>query len=115
MKHRAEPAPIVRHALQYLDTNYSRSVTLGGIARQLTVSKYYLSHMFKQSTGFSVMGYLNYRRIAEAKQMLAHTDKSVADIGTDCGFMNAQHFYRMFKKMSGMPPGRYRQKRRSGE
>ncbi len=99
----------VQKIIQFIDTHYRDSLTLDGLAAQFFLSKFHLSHIFKEITGFSVVEYLQYRRIIEAQKLLENSSKSITEICYECGFNNIQHFCRVFKKLSHTTPRRYRE------
>ena len=92
----------------FLDANFQETITLEEIAAQFFVNKYYLSHIFKQYTGFSVMQYLQKARLAYAKKLLSTTDLSVRDISTQCNFGDESNFIRCFKREYAATPLAYR-------
>ena len=47
-------------------------------------------------------------RMSKAKELLIKTDMKIEDIGAAVGFENRTTFFRLFKKMDGMPPNRFR-------
>lgn len=99
---------LVREIITYIDEHYQESIQLDDLADQLNKSKYYISHVFRESTRFTIIEYLQYRRVVEAQKMLVDPSASIIDVGFDCGFQNLQHFYRVFKKISGKTPAQYR-------
>ena len=101
---------IVLQVQQYLEENYSRRICLEGLARQFHLSSSYLSHLFKDVTGHSVMGYLKACRIAAAKRLLAQTQLSISQILEDCGFADSSNFSRTFRQDTGLSPSAFRMK-----
>jgi AraC-like DNA-binding protein len=99
---------IVRVIIDYIDSNYMILIDLDSLERKFHFNKYYLSHIFKQLTGFTIMEYAQHRRIIEAQRMLKYTNKDIIEICYDCGFNNIQHFYRVFSKVTGITPYKYR-------
>lgn len=93
---------------QYVDRNYRENITLKSIADQFGISQYYVSHLFKSSTGFSPIQYVIRRRIGEAQSYLMDDDISVAEIAEIVGYNNLNHFYNAFTKCVGISPGKYR-------
>ena len=51
-----------------------------------------------------IMEYVQHRRVIEAQKKLIETRNSIIDIYLDCGFSNAQHFHRIFKRLPGTTP-----------
>lgn len=56
--------------LDYIRDNLSEPLTLDQIAGQFYISKHYLCRIFKAATGFSVMEYIIYSRVLQARQLL---------------------------------------------
>lgn len=100
---------LVRDMIQFIDYNYASDINLNLLSEEFYRDKYHLSHTFKEISGFSIMEYVQHRRIIEAQKMLRKDpDKKIIDTCFDCGFNNQQHFYRIFKKISGITPDKYR-------
>jgi len=53
-------------------------------------------------------GYILQQRIERAKQCLRDPRRSILDAGLDAGFQNTSHFARMFRKVEGISPSRFR-------
>ena len=53
--------------------------------------------------------YLNYKRVEQAYYELTVLDKSVTEVGFDCGFHDTSYFIRIFKKYKGMTPNQLKQ------
>jgi AraC family transcriptional regulator, melibiose operon regulatory protein len=99
----------VENIVTYVQEHYMEKLTIDSIAKALNLSKSYLSHLFKEITGFTVMEYLMATRITQAKYMLAlEPNKPLRDVSFDCGFESASHFSRYFKSKVGMTPKDYR-------
>ncbi|MGM0602510.1 MAG: AraC family transcriptional regulator [Bacillota bacterium] len=94
--------------IAYIDDNYKENITLNEIAETLYISKYYLSHFFKDKTGFTIIEFLNNKRIIEAQKMLKNTNLNVTDIAMNVGFNTLNHFERTFKNINGITPTQYR-------
>ncbi|SEM14240.1 AraC-type DNA-binding protein [Paenibacillus sp. cl141a] len=103
----------VQHVVSFVEENYMLDLTLEGIARDMHITKHYLSSLFKEVTGTTVFKYVYHRRINQAKIMLRfHPHLSITEISQASGFKHLAHFSRMFKAMVGTTPEHYR---RSGE
>ena len=70
----------------------------------LYMSPSYLSHLFKQETGFAPIQYIMRRRIGKAQSLLISTDYSVTKIASMIGCDSSNYFNYIFKKTVGMPP-----------
>ena len=104
----ATPAGPVLEAQRYIDAHFTEELTMGELARHAFLSPSYLSHAFREWTGYSPKQYILLSRIALARELLTTTDYDVADIAGRCGFGDVSNFIRYFKKETGSTPGRYR-------
>ena len=93
---------------RYIDSNYSKNITLDHLADVAHVNKYYLSHLFSKEFGVSPIKYLTERRIQVSKELLSSTDYSIAQISNSCGFSSQSYFSQSFKKFTDMTPAEYR-------
>ncbi|WP_449539058.1 AraC family transcriptional regulator [Ferdinandcohnia sp. Marseille-Q9671] len=99
----------VENIVTFIQEHYMEKLTIDSIAKSLNLSKSYLSHLFKEMTGFTVMEYLMATRLTQAKYMLVlESDKPLKDVAFDCGFESASHFSRYFKQKVGISPKDYR-------
>jgi AraC-like DNA-binding protein len=94
--------------MSYIDKHYEEELTLETISRQFYLSTYYICRAFKQVTGFTFLEYLNTVRIREAQRFLRETDMKVTMVAEQVGFQSNAHFSRLFKRIAGMPPVKYR-------
>lgn len=78
------------------------------MAKQLHVSPGHLHLLYKQKFGISCMDDVIDSRIRKAKDLLAFSDHSVAEIAYQSGYQNVEHFCRQFRKITGRTPGSFR-------
>ena len=99
---------VVAGMKRQFENEYHKQVSLDMLAKQHNLSISSLSHRFRTATGVSVMEYLRSCRMANAKQMLAETDRSIGEIVEKCGFSDNSNFCRTFKKLNGLSPSDFR-------
>lgn len=99
---------IVKEALIYIDEHLDETMSYESIAEKFYLSPYYFHRVFSAIIGKTITAYIRDRRLLSACIQLSATNKSVLNIGLDCGFQSAQSFSRSFKKMYGIPPNNYR-------
>ena len=104
-----EPGTLARQVREYIDDHFRESLTLQDLGDALHASPYYLSHVFKEESGYSPMQYLTRRRIGEAQNLLVETDLPIARIAEQVGYDTQNYFNLQFSKHVGMPPGKFRQ------
>ncbi|OPJ56707.1 helix-turn-helix domain-containing protein [Clostridium oryzae] len=93
---------------KYDDINLS----VEAVSDMIGFTSSYITKIFKQYTGKTIIEYINQKRIDVAKEMLEKTAYNVGDISEKCGFANITYFHRAFKKSVGITPSLYREKRR---
>ena len=93
---------------EYLEQHYAEKITLDELSKQFFINKYYLTRVFKEQFGQSITAYLTSLRITHAKQLLRFSEKSVEEIGLECGLGQLHYFSRVFKEVEGVPPSVYR-------
>lgn len=98
----------IEKVLVFIKSNYAEQITLDHMIRDIHISKYHFIRLFRRVMGVTPYHYLTTYRINEAKTLLCTTDKNIAEIAFDCGFLDAGQFIRHFKKYVGMKPLQYR-------
>ena len=96
----------------YLQKHFKELISIEDISKELNLSSSYISHTFKESTGYTVMQYLMDYRLIQAKYLIevAGETKTIKEISRECGFESDAHFNRFFKKKIGVTPNEYRKK-----
>ncbi len=100
--------PIVKQAKRYMEQHYAESVRLEDIATSVNLSPIYFHNLFTDACGCTPHEFLVQKRIAESKKLLWDSSVSLSEIAERCGFGSQQYFSKIFKKATGVPPGKYR-------
>jgi AraC-like DNA-binding protein/mannose-6-phosphate isomerase-like protein (cupin superfamily) len=100
----------LNQAMEYIETNLSKDLSLAEIASIANYSKAYFSSQFKKYNGLSPWDYITIRRIEEAIELLKHTDLTKSEIAFRCGFNNTANFYKAFRKITGKTPSDFDEK-----
>ncbi len=98
---------LIYEAQRYVADHYAENIGLESLAASLYVSKYYLSHLFRQETGYSYREYLLQYRLSAARQLLLETRLSMSEVAAACGWENPGQFTRAFRKYEGCTPREY--------
>jgi AraC-like DNA-binding protein len=104
--HRAQHTwQAVRH---YLDDNFGRDVTRESVAEAFNLHPNYLSALARQSIGQSFRQVLEMIRMDQARRLVRDTDLKLARIATLCGYGSALRFGKVFHRVFGITPSRFR-------
>lgn len=95
--------------IEYITKNFSKKITLDDLSALLNLSKTLICKEFKKDTGFSINEYLLSIRIAQAKNLLTTSAKTIAEVAQACGFASQNYFTVVFTEEVQMTPARYRQ------
>ena len=99
---------IIYEVKQYIDQNYSSSLSLDSLAAQVHLSPSYFSKLFKREMGENLSTYIQNTRIERAKILLRTTDKKAYEIAEEVGIYDPVYFSKIFKKATGLKPREYR-------
>lgn len=89
---------------QYVLNNFSGAVTLEQVAAVAHLTPHAFCRYFKSRTNKTFSRFLLEVRIGHACNLLADTNKGVAEICYESGFNNFSNFNRHFKSITGLTP-----------
>ena len=96
---------VMNHILQNLT---EPTLTLQSTAQTLSLSKPYLSSLFKKETNATFTSYVNNKRIEQAIFLLNTTDLQIQEIASSVGIPDVTYFTRIFQREKNMTPSQYR-------
>jgi AraC family transcriptional regulator len=102
------PGYRLKRVLDYIAASLDGNISLAQLSAIAGMSPHYFSELFKQSTGRTPHTYVLHQRIERAKQRLRDPECSIIDAGLDAGFENPSHFARVFLRLVGTTPSRFR-------
>lgn len=91
--------------------NINSAINLIEIASHLGVSYSKFRIDFKKQTGVSPLQYHLLLKIEKSKELLLNTNKSQKEIAFELGFESDVYFNRLFKRKTGLAPGKFRSKK----
>ncbi len=100
---------IIEKAQNYIAENYQKDIVLDDVSKQLQISPYYFSKLFKKKVGKNFIEYLTNIRIEKAKELLRNSTKSMKEICMEVGYSDSNYFSRTFKKNVGVSPTEYKE------
>ncbi|HEX2947206.1 MAG TPA: helix-turn-helix domain-containing protein [Clostridia bacterium] len=95
-------------ALEYIDKNITRNVSLYDISREAGFSVPHFYRLFRRLTGDTVGAYILRRRMAMAARELLESTRAITCIAYEYGFESHDVFTRAFTRVYGMSPNKYR-------
>ena len=96
--------------LRFIDREYLQISSIKSIAKTLSYSEYYLSHLFKEKMGMTIKEYLTKKKIAYATELLRNTELTIEEISDQLQFSSAHAFRRSFKQYTLVTPSEYKKK-----
>lgn len=105
--------PLVRRAAEAIRRDYARLSGVEELSERLAVSKSHLIRCFTAAMGRSPGEYLREVRVEQAKRLLEHRGDSIDTVASMVGYAGANYFCRVFRRVVGESPARYRSRRQS--
>lgn len=105
--------PVIAKVLAILHHRPAEPWTVGGLAREVHMSRSTLARRFVELVGETPLGYLGRWRMDIAAQMLRETEEPVAEVGRRVGYSSEFAFSRAFSRARAVPPARYRRAHRN--
>jgi two-component system response regulator YesN len=102
---------IVKSVITYVRANYMNKLYLNDISEHIKYSVSYLSRIFRDEIGESLSAFINRTRIENSKMVLLTSDLPIIEVAYLCGFDDQSYYTKVFKKITGVSPGKYREKR----
>lgn len=106
-------APVLKQKLltaqiiEFLEANVGLNVTMDELCSRFHYGKTYLSRLFKNETGVSIMQYFRHIKVVKAKKLLRRGVFSYEQIAQQLSISSPQYFVRIFKKDANMTPREY--------
>lgn len=110
--HKPDDAPKRKRVTEikaYIDENFHQGLGLEELSRRFFIDKYYLAKTFKGQYGVTVNSYIAQTRITKAKALLRFSGDTVEEIGRKVGIEDPNYFSRIFKRVEGVSPKKYRE------
>lgn len=101
----------IQKALDFIDSNLHRDVSLGEIAKVACKSPFHFARIFKDALGVTPVAYVIEKRIERSKALLRQSDLPISVIATRCGFNSQSHYCRTFRRLEHRTPREYRRSR----
>lgn len=97
----------VNDIISYINANLMEGISVEQIAEHFYLNKDYISRLFSKHTHTTIGRYVALQRISKAQQLLRE-GKTVMEVQEQMGYSSYAHFFKTFKKLTGISPSRYR-------
>ena len=94
--------------LNYINTNMGASITLVDLAKEVNLSDFHFSRLFKARPGQTPLQYVNEQCLLSAKHFLVASSRSITWITYELGYQDTSYFSNKFKRCFGVSPSEYR-------
>jgi AraC-like DNA-binding protein len=105
----------IARAVAYANQHFAEKLTAAQLAKAADISPSHFNRLFNEWTGYSPMEYLRRLRVEQARKLLADVDLSIKEIAARTGFDDAYHFSKVFRRIDGLPPTRFRESVLAGQ
>lgn len=104
-----EPAAVSK-ARQYISQNLSEELSLREVASHAGASPFHFCKIFKSATGMTFTDYVARARVEATKEALLNPQTRISEAAFSCGFQSLSQFNRVFRRVTGEAPTRYRER-----
>ena len=98
----------IGRVLRYVHEHYREEIAVEQLSRVAALSRSSLHRLFRQQTGMTMTDYVTRLRVGNACALLINTDKPIALVADQVGYLNLANFNRQFKRTKGQTPRRFR-------
>jgi transcriptional regulator GlxA family with amidase domain len=100
----------VKMAQELIEKNVGERLSVEGLAGQVALGRRSFERRFKQATNNTVLEYIQRIKIEAAKRQFENSRKNITEVMFETGYTDTKAFRAMFKKITGLTPGEYRNK-----
>jgi transcriptional regulator GlxA family with amidase domain len=104
----------MRDVQRFLENNYRGPIVPEQLAATHGMSVRSLTRRFKESTGYTLVAYLQAARVEAAKRALEETQRTLEEVTCDVGYNDSRSFSRLFQRRTGLSPREYRRRFAAG-
>lgn len=115
VKQQTAESPIISRARGFITEHQAEDLSLGQVAQAVNMSAFYFCKTFKKATGMTFTDYLARVRVEKVRNLLLNPHKRVSEAAYEAGFQSLSQFNRVFRKIAGESPSRYRERLHRGD
>lgn len=96
----------IEELLSFINSNLDKDLSIEMLSKAFYLNKYYLMHLFKQETGYTLYSYIQKKRLIKASELIK-TGMQAGEVCSECGYGDYSSFVRAFKKEFELSPKQY--------
>lgn len=101
----------VARSLRFIAEHAHQRIEVKHVVEAVGTNRRTLERKFRDSLNRTIAGEITRLRLERAKRRMVETDAPMKDVALDAGFRNADHFYKVFTRVEGIPPTQFREER----
>lgn len=105
-------SPQILSCCSYIQVHVTERISTAELAKHVGYAETYLCRKFSKEMGMTISEYILSQKVEYAKIMLASSTETVQEIAEKLGFQSNSYFGEQFRKVTGLPPGAYRNRNR---
>jgi AraC-like DNA-binding protein len=94
--------------ISHIENNIDKALTNESLANMANMATNAFSRLFKEYVGETLQSFIKKKRIQNACLFLLHSNQSIDEIAEKTGFANRYHFTRIFSRITGYTPAKYK-------
>lgn len=110
MRPRRHGDGVIDDCQTWIAEHYGTSSPVSAMIERSGLAPRTFKRRFRTATGYTPIEYVQTLRVEEAKHLLETTSMATDEIGAAVGYQDPSSFRRLFKRLTGVPPARYRQR-----
>lgn len=100
--------PEIKTAQDYIEGNFHEKISVDHLAELVSLGRRSFERRFKSATNNTVVEYIQRVKVEAAKRSLELERKNINEVMYEVGYGDAKAFRQVFKKVTGLTPGAYR-------
>ena len=101
---------VVETVKAYINEHIYEDISRDDLAHLVYLNPNYLSRLFSNATGTSLIDYITSSKLARVRQLLKNPELSVTEAAGQVGYTNMPYFSRLYKKKFGIGPAEDRKR-----
>lgn len=98
----------IAKAIEFISQNYKKKIAVADVLELVPYSRRVFENRFRKNTGYGIYQYIQNYRMERMAELLVTTDRTIEDIAISCGLPDNKNTSRIFQKVKGVTPSKFR-------